>query len=138
VFAALAAWATILSSMLAVAQTPPPVPPRVVIGDDICAIMVEVQCEVLDAEGHPLEWAYVSQGGHPLGGAAESSRATDVKGRLRAPVCYQSSHEYREHRPAGQVILEIHGLKGRLSFARSEKEGGRRHAHSGRVARFRG
>jgi hypothetical protein len=105
-----AALAIALGGVQGAAEAPPPPAPAVVIGHDSCAILLELQCEVADAEGRPLEWAHVTLKDEqvPRGLAIEP---TDSAGRVRRWVCYQSSREYRERPPNGRVVLEFTVLK---------------------------
>jgi hypothetical protein len=108
--AGVAALAIALGGVQGAAEAPPPPAPRVVIGHDSCAILLELQSEVADVDGRPLKWAYVTLKDEPQPRGL-ANQPTDSAGRVRTWVCYLGSREYRERPPNGRVVLEFTVLK---------------------------
>ena len=103
---ALALCAGFASVALCQEPGPPPVPTPLRIGDNACAVMLEVQAKVVDSAKRPVEGAKVSlrhvTGGkdhlHPVG-------VTDARGHLIHTVCYQDTSDYYASPPNGDVTL---------------------------------
>jgi hypothetical protein len=84
------------------------VPTPLRIGDDACAVLLEVHSKVVESNGHPVEEAQVWFR-HNREGKADLHRVgtTDAKGQLVKQVCYQSTGDYEKAPPTGTVVLEF-------------------------------
>ena len=74
------------------------------IGDDICAVMLNVNAYVTDSMGAPVADAQVWRVDEPRLEPPEPTRAellgvTDSQGRLTVPLCYMGSSEFRLWNP---------------------------------------
>jgi hypothetical protein len=88
-------------------EQPPPVPPVVRIGDDICAVNLKVECDVVDAHRRPVggvelsglhQWMKHEPDWHSIG-------ITSSNGRVEGYLCLQSSSVYLKTPPRGRLDL---------------------------------
>jgi hypothetical protein len=88
-------------------EAAPPVPPIVRIGDDICAINMKVQCDVVDVHGRPVSGVELS-GLHQWMKREpdwHSIAITTSSGRAEGYLCLQSSSVYLQSPPRGRLDL---------------------------------
>ena len=94
-------------------QVVSPVQPTVRIGDDICAVQLDVRCDVFDSRGRRVA-------GAELSGLHQSRTAegdwhlvglTGASGRVQGWFCLQSSSAYVASPPIGQVTLAFRVAK---------------------------
>ncbi len=107
--------ATTIGSIGAAEQevVPPPLPPIVRIGDDVCAIKLAVDCQVSDKRGQPVVGAKLSglQQWMKAEGNWETIALTGATGRAQGWLCLQSSSVYLSSPPTGQVTLRFQVTK---------------------------